>query len=92
MASWRMPTVSGIPGPHRFFFFFFFFFFSFDCGEPPHVHVQRDAATCKFRLDPVALASNNGFAARDLTRVRRDIFEHRPRIMEVWNEHCRRAR
>lgn len=32
----RMPTIKGIPGPHRFFFY------SFDCNEPPHVHIRRE--------------------------------------------------
>ena len=31
-----MPTVRNIPGPYRFFFY------SFDCHEPPHVHVRRE--------------------------------------------------
>ncbi|MDA0768650.1 MAG: DUF4160 domain-containing protein [Chloroflexi bacterium] len=39
-----MPTVSGNSGPYRFFFY------SFDCIEPPHVHVRRDKMTCKFWL------------------------------------------
>ena len=26
------------------------FFTSFDCAEPPHVHVEREAKTCKFWL------------------------------------------
>jgi hypothetical protein len=49
-----MPTIQGIPGPFRLYFY------SFDCNEPMHVHAQRDRATCKFWLDPVTLASNQG--------------------------------
>jgi hypothetical protein len=43
-----MPTVKGIQGPYRFFFY------SFDCNEPPHVHIRRDAQMCKFWLRPIA--------------------------------------
>lgn len=77
-----MPTVSNIDGPYRFFFY------SFDCGEPRHVHVQRDRSTCKFWLQPIELSSNNGFSAKELNRIRRMIVEHFERISEVWDEHC----
>jgi hypothetical protein len=77
-----MPTIQGIPGPFRLYFY------SFDCNEPMHVHAQRDRATCKFWLDPVTLASNQGLSPRDLTAVRRIILEHYPRIREAWREHC----
>jgi hypothetical protein len=77
-----MPTIPGIPGPYRFFFY------SFDCNEPVHVHARRERATCKFWLDPVALAANHGLSPRDLTAARRIILEHRDRILEAWREHC----
>ena len=77
-----MPTIKGVPGPFRLFFY------SFDCNEPVHVHARRDDATCKFWLDPVVLAGNHGLTSRDLTAVRRIIFEHRDRILEAWREHC----
>ena len=77
-----MPRVSGIPGPYRFFFT------SFDCNEPPHVHVERDRSTCKFWLDPLMLARNHGFAAHELTRIRQIIRQHHEQIMEAWYDHC----
>lgn len=77
-----MPTMSSIPGPYRFYFY------SFDCDEPPHVHVQRDRGTAKFWLGPFMLASNQGLSARDLAAARRNIFERRPQMMEAWREHC----
>ena len=52
-----MPRIKGMPGPYRFFFT------SFDCNEPPHVHVERENATCKFWLEPVGLARSHGFGA-----------------------------
>lgn len=79
-----MPRVSDIPGPYRFFFT------SFDCSEPPHVHVDQDRSACKFWLDPLMLAWNHGFAAHELNRIRRLIHQHHARIMEVWDDHCGR--
>jgi hypothetical protein len=80
----RVPTVFGIPGPYRFYFY------SFDCNEPRHVHVRRDRATCKYWLDPVRLASNTGFKAKDLNRIRKLILENLVLIREAWDEHCGR--
>ena len=36
------------------------------------------------------LARNHGFAAHELTRLRRIIEQHHERIMEAWHEHCGR--
>jgi hypothetical protein len=77
-----MPTVKGIAGPYRVFFF------SFDCGEPKHVHVRRERMVCKFWLEPVVLAGNDGFSPRELNRIREIILEHLQRILEAWDEHC----
>ena len=77
-----MPSIRGIPGPYRLFFY------SLDCNEPVHVHAERDGSTCKFWLNPVALAASHGFTSRDLSAVRRIIFEYRYRIVEAWHEHC----
>jgi hypothetical protein len=35
-------------------------------NEPPHVHLDNSGASAKVWLEPVALASNVGFPARDL--------------------------
>ena len=77
-----MPRISGIPGPYRFFFT------SFDCNEPAHVHVEREDNTCKFWLQPLDLARNQGFSARELNVIRRTIMTHRAAILEAWDEHC----
>jgi hypothetical protein len=77
-----MPTIRGISGPYRVYFY------SFDCNEPPHVHVERESANCKFWLHPLSLASNHGFPARDLNRIRATLQEHQQRIREAWHEHC----
>ena len=77
-----MPRLRGIPGPYRVFFT------SFDCTEPPHVHVERESKTCKFWLEPLKLVRNHGFDARELGRIRQLIGLHHVRIMEAWHEHC----
>ena len=77
-----MPTIKGVPGPYRLFFY------SFDCNEPMHVHVERDRSTCKYWLDPVVLASNNGFIPRELSRIVALVREHEAKIRKAWNEHC----
>ena len=77
-----MPRINGIPGPYRFFFT------SFDCNEPPHVHVEHQDATCKFWLEPIGLARTHGFGARELNTIRRIIVTYRAAILEAWHEHC----
>jgi len=77
-----MPTIKNIPGPYRFFFY------SFDCNEQRHVHVQKEKLICKFWIQPMALASNHGFSAKELNAIRKIITTKKYRIMEAWNEHC----
>ena len=77
-----MPTIQGIPGPYRFYFY------SFDCNEPQHVHVKRDKMICKFWLEPVELARNNGFSARELNRIRAMIREELTQIATSRTQIC----
>ncbi len=77
-----MPRIKDIAGPYRFFFT------SFDCAEPPHVHVERENKTCKFWLEPIALARNHGFTARELNVIRQSIGAKIIRMLEAWHEHC----
>lgn len=77
-----MPKVQNIPGPHKFFFY------SFDCNEPMHVHVRRERFLCKFWLEPISLAANDGFSPREINRIRALIVEHYVQILEAWDEHC----
>jgi len=78
-----MPTVRGISSPYRFFFYS-----SFDCDEPRHVHVRRERKMCKYWLEPVVLAMNDGFSAIELNRIRTIIKRHSERFLEAWDEHC----
>ena len=77
-----MPRVHDIPGPYHVYFY------SFDCIEAMHVHVRRERMTCKFWLEPLELASNQGFAAKELTTVRNLIRSNFKRIVEAWHDHC----
>jgi hypothetical protein len=77
-----VPRIRNISGPYRFFFM------SFDCNEPPHVHVERDDDACMFWLQPLGLANNDGVSARELNVIRRTIVTHRAAILEAWHEHC----
>jgi len=53
-----------------------------------HVHVRRERKVCKFWLEPVALAQNHGFSARELSQIRAIIQEELTKIQETWREHC----
>ena len=75
-----MPTVLRV-GRYRFSFF------SNENLEPPHVHVHADSDQAKFWLDPVVLAANYGFRARDLSEMERIVLQHRATLLEAWYEH-----
>jgi hypothetical protein len=62
------------------------YFHSHEPNEPPHIHVDRDAVSAKFRIDPVALVWNFGFAAHELNRIEKLVFEHRTTLLEAWND------
>lgn len=61
-----------------------FFFVSLDRGEPPHVHVQREAKVAKFWLEPVALERTGGFGSTELNLLMKMIEEHREQLIEDW--------
>ena len=73
-----MPTLLRT-GPYRFYFY------SHEANEPAHVHVDRDALSAKFWLNPAALARNFGFNARELGRLQSLVIEHRAEFLEAWN-------
>ena len=74
-----MPTVLR-SGPYRFYWY------SHEPGEPPHVHVDRDEKSTKFWLNPVALARNFGFSARELGKIEKIVQKNETSLVEVWNE------
>jgi hypothetical protein len=77
-----MPTVLR-SGPYRFYFY------SHEPNEPPHVHVDRENMSAKFWLDPVSLARNLGFSARELREIQSLVTEHRRKLVEKWNGYFR---
>ena len=66
-------------GPYRSYFY------SHEPNEPPHVHVDRDELSAKFWLDPVALARNFGFSARELNALQSIVLQNQLRLLEAWN-------
>jgi Domain of unknown function (DUF4160) len=72
-----MPTVLRV-GPYRLYFF------SHETAEPPHVHVDRDALSVKFWLEPVRLARNLGFSAVELRKVQSLVGEHQKELLDAW--------
>ena len=75
-----MPTVLRI-GPYRFFFY------SNEGNEPPHIHVEAGDHQAKFWLNPVTLASNYGFRARELNEIEALVRDHEQQFREAWDEY-----
>ncbi len=75
-----VPTIRRI-GPYRLYFY------SSNGVEPPHVHVERDANTAKFWLEPVRVASSSGFRPVELRRLRAMIEQLKEELLEGWHEH-----
>ena len=74
-----MPTVLRAQG-------FRVFFWSREPTEPPHVHVDRAGSSAKIWLEPVALASNAGYPARELGDVLRLVRDRQPELLRGWHE------
>jgi len=70
-------------GPYRIYMY------SYDCGEPRHVHVDRENKSAKFWLDPVVtLAANYGYSRAELRKIERLLGEHLDLLRERWDEFC----
>ena len=77
-----MPTTLRI-GPYRFYFY------SYDCGEPRHMHVDREIMSAKIWLDPVvSLADNHGYGRRELREIERTATENLEKLRNEWNAFC----
>ncbi|MBI5653688.1 MAG: DUF4160 domain-containing protein [Chloroflexi bacterium] len=77
-----MPTALPI-GPYRFYFY------SYDCGEPRHMHGDREKMSAKFWLDPdIALAENHGYSRQELRRIERIARENVERLRNEWDNFC----
>jgi hypothetical protein len=75
-----MPTVLRV-GRFRFYFF------SNERQEPPHIHVKAAGDQAKFWLEPIALAANYGFSARELNEIERIVIENQTELLEVWHDY-----
>ena len=73
-----MPTVLRT-GPYRMYFV------SHDMAEPPHVHVDRENFWAKFWLQPVSLARNLGFSARELRKLLGPVEDRQAGLLEAWH-------
>ena len=77
-----MPTSLRL-GPYRFYFY------SQDCGEPRHMHVDRDNLSAKFWLDPdVSLVNNHGFNRSELRDIERLIRQNLEILRDEWDRYC----
>lgn len=74
-----MPTVLKA-GPYRLYFY------SHEPNEPPHVHLDRDDQSCKFWLEPVALAHNLGFSPKELRNIETIVIENSANLLEAYHE------
>ena len=79
-----MPRIN-IPGPYHIYFV------SFDCHEPPHVHVARENMEAKFWLTPIRIAYHHRFKRKELNRIGQLLTAHQKDILEAWHEHCHNA-
>jgi hypothetical protein len=63
-----------------------FFFYADDRSEPRHVHVQREAHTAKFRLEPIQCERSGGFNRSELMDIYRLIVQRRELLLQKWHE------
>ena len=75
-----MPEILRI-GAYRFYFY------SHEPNEPPHIHIDRDNLTAKFWLQPVSLAQNIGFPAKELRKLQSMTIENQTQLLEAWYEY-----
>jgi Domain of unknown function (DUF4160) len=64
-----------------------FYFYSHEPNEPAHIHVDRDRQSAKFWLEPVALAKNIGFSAKELKKLQAIVVQNQTLFVETWNEY-----
>jgi hypothetical protein len=78
-----MPTLLRV-GPYTFFIVLH------DCAERRHVHVKGGGrGEAKYWLDPtVEQAANRGYTGRELSRIARQIRDHRAALIRRWDEAC----
>lgn len=73
-----MPTILRV-GPYKFYFY------SHEPNEPAHVHVDKDHYSTKIWLEPVAVALNYGFSAKELGKIIKIVNNHHQHLLDSWN-------
>lgn len=66
---------------------FRFFFFSLEGNEPPHIHVEHGDKIAKYWLNPVEMASSEGFRSHEMKKLRLLVIENRELFLRKWNEY-----
>jgi hypothetical protein len=49
--------------------------------------VDKDGLSAKFWLQPVGLARNFGFSAKELRRLQKLVIQHQAALLEAWHGH-----
>ena len=78
-----MPTILRV-GRYRFFFF------SNEGNEPPHIHVEAGEALGKVWLDPVSVARQGRFSAKDIGDIIDIVQAHQQNLLEAWHGYFHR--
>jgi len=73
-----MPTVLRVEG-------FRFYFYSHETKEPAHIHIDKGNNSAKLWLDPVSLARNIGYSAKELRTLQNIVEENQSFMLEKWN-------
>lgn len=64
-----------------------FLFYSKEIGEPPHIHVLKDAKQLKVWLADIRVARTVGFAAHEVNDILNVVAENRQMFLEAWNDY-----
>lgn len=64
-----------------------FYFFSNEGAEPPHIHIDKAGLSAKYWLEPVALARNIGYSAKELKEIEAKVSEEQAAFVEAWRVH-----
>ena len=88
-AGWQVWRIPGVDMPTVLRKGYRFFFWSGDRGEPPHVHVKRDAGEAKVWLDPVALQNAVDIKDHEIRAILRKVREQRAAFLKAWYDHFR---
>lgn len=64
-----------------------FLFYSKEIGEPPHIHVLKDAKQLKVWLADLRVARNVGFSSHEVNAILRVTAENRDAFEEAWHDY-----